>query len=111
MRRRQRGMAAQEKQRQRVVLVGMPLPGALGIGGRLQRGLGHPIGRPLQRRREQRLLHGVLASVELAVLAHQRTQDLRGELPQQVCDPVFRVQCAAGRFRVPRPGHDPATRA
>jgi hypothetical protein len=43
---------------------------------------------PGLRGRQQRLLAGVLAQVELAVPAHQRGQDLRRQLAQQVLDTV-----------------------
>ncbi len=43
-------------------------------------------GRPLYGRREQRLLAGVLAQVKLPIAAHQRAEDLRCQLPQQVLD-------------------------
>jgi hypothetical protein len=49
----------------------------------------YSFGWPLQRRREQRLLHGVLVGVELTVPADQRAQDLRRELAQQVLNPVL----------------------
>ena len=52
---------------------------------------GTPVGRPLQRRGEQRLLHGVLAGVELPVPADQRAEDLRRELAQQVLDRASRA--------------------
>ena len=45
-----------------------------------------PVGWPLQGRREQRLLAGVLAQVKLPVPAHQRAEDLRRQFPQQVLD-------------------------
>ena len=44
------------------------------------------------RRREQRLLHGVLGRVEVAVPAHERAEDLRRELAQQVLGAGERVQ-------------------
>jgi hypothetical protein len=48
--------------------------------------VGHALLRPLRRRREQRLLHGILRGVELPVPAHQRAEDLRRELAQQILD-------------------------
>ena len=110
---RQRGMAAEEQERERVVTVG-PLVGSSDLhrGVRLlpapsralappsvdeapggdrdeprPRIVGHTAVGPLQPRGEQRLLYGVLARVELAVPAHQCPEDLRRELPQQVLDP------------------------
>jgi hypothetical protein len=40
----------------------------------------------LLRRGEQRFLHGVLASIELAVPTDDRAEDLRRQLAQQVLD-------------------------
>ena len=40
-----------------------------------------PLHRPLGRGRHQRLLDGVLAGVEVAVAAHQRTEHLRDQPP------------------------------
>ena len=48
--------------------------------------VGHAFRRPLHGRGEQRLLHGVLARVELAVPAHEHGQDPRRERAQQVLD-------------------------
>ena len=48
--------------------------------------LRYPLRWPPQRRREQRLLAGVLAQVELPVPAHQGGEDLRRQLAQQVLD-------------------------
>jgi hypothetical protein len=48
--------------------------------------VGDAVGRPLRGRREQRLLHRVLAGVELPVPAHQRAEDLRREVTQQVLE-------------------------
>ena len=42
--------------------------------------------RPLHGGGEQRLLHGVLAGVELAVPANEHAEDLRRERTQQVLD-------------------------
>ena len=47
---------------------------------------GTPCLGPLLGRGEQRLLHGVLARVELPVAPDQRAEDLRRELAQQVLD-------------------------
>ena len=46
--------------------------------------LGDALIRPLERGGEQRLLHGVLGRVEVAVAADERAEDLRRELAQQV---------------------------
>jgi hypothetical protein len=48
--------------------------------------LGHTLGRPLQRGGQQRLLHGVLACVELAVAAQQDAEDLRRKPAQEALD-------------------------
>jgi len=48
--------------------------------------VGHALFGPLQRRGEERLLHRVLGRVELPVPAHQRAENLRRELAQQVLD-------------------------
>src|SRR5207245_1920577 len=105
----QNRVAAKEKQGQMVVLggrcggvfgcaqqgVGLPAPAggvaaplvdespggdgdqpASGIGG-------NPVGRPLDRGGQQRLLDGVLGGVELPVPPHQRAEDLGGQGPQQ----------------------------
>ena len=48
--------------------------------------LGDSLLGPLERRREQRLLHGVLGQVEVAVAANERAEDLRRELAQQVLE-------------------------
>ena len=49
------------------------------------RGLsGTPSSRPLQRRREQRLLHRVLGGGEVAEAPDHRAENLRRELAQQV---------------------------
>ena len=51
------------------------------------RGLsGTPVGRPLRRGGQQRLLHRVLGGVEVPVPADQRAEDLRRQLAQQVLD-------------------------
>src|SRR5262249_47339462 len=46
--------------------------------------VGHSLFRPLHRRGDQRLLHRVLASAEVAVAAEQDAQNLRGQVAQQV---------------------------
>src|SRR6266516_4284784 len=48
---------------------------------------GHALGRPLRRRAQQRLLHGVLAGVEAAVAPDQHAQDPWRQLAQQLLDP------------------------
>jgi len=48
----------------------------------------------LQRRGEQRLLHRVLANVELPVPSYQRAENLRRQFAQQVPDPVLGVHRA-----------------
>src|SRR5204863_311632 len=45
---------------------------------------GYAVGPPPHVGREQRLLHGVLALLELAVPAHEHAEDLRRQLAQQV---------------------------
>ena len=50
--------------------------------------VGHSLRRPLHRRGEQRFLDRVLASTEVAVAAHQRAQDLRREIAQQILGAV-----------------------
>ena len=103
-------MAAQEQQDERVVGAGNVLGRRLGGDRRLAlaarvvtahlvdqppgrdrhqpaaRAVGHPLGRPLHGGGRRRLLHGVLAPLELAVPAHQPAEDLRRELAQQVLD-------------------------
>ena len=63
---------------------------------------------PLHARREQRLLHRVLAGVEVAVATHERAEDLRRELAQQVLGRRCRGsrRCPAPRASAagPRPG-------
>ena len=65
-------------------LVGEPPPGDRDQppGGLVR----HAVGRPLHGRGQQRLLHGVLARVELAVPAHEHGEDPRRERAQQVLD-------------------------
>ncbi len=48
--------------------------------------LGDALLGPLEGGREQRLLHGVLGEVEAPVPTHERAEDLRRELAQQVLD-------------------------
>ena len=48
--------------------------------------LRHPLGRPLPRGGEQRFLGRILAGVELAVAAHERSEDLRRQFPKQILD-------------------------
>src|SRR5438093_13639393 len=48
--------------------------------------VGNTVLRPTHGRREQRLLHGVLAGVEPTMPTDQRAEDLRRELAQQVLD-------------------------
>ena len=51
---------------------------------------------PLLRRSEERLLHCVLTCVELAVTPHERTEDLRRKLAQQILDSRVRAQKSGG---------------
>ena len=51
---------------------------------------------PLHRRRDQRLLHGILTGVELPVAAHQRAEHLRCELAQEAFDRRFQAQKSGG---------------
>ena len=46
----------------------------------------HAVARPLQRRVEERLLHGVLARVEPSVAAHERPEDARRQPAQLLLD-------------------------
>ena len=107
---RQRFVAAHEEELQRVVLVGRlarrrlarqallaPVPCTLAAqlvdqppvrGGeepaaRIGR---HAVARPLQRRVEERLLHGVLARVEPSVAADERPEDARRQPAQLLLD-------------------------
>ena len=48
--------------------------------------VGHPLARPLRRRRDERLLDRVLAGGEIAVAPHDDTQHLRRDLAQQTPD-------------------------
>jgi hypothetical protein len=126
-RHRERRVAAQEEERKSVVLVGrlalarqfksrcglLPtMPGALaapcihqtsgGDGDEPRpRAVRHSRLWPLQRRREQCLLHGVLAGVELTVASHEYAEDLRRELAQQILDAGPVVTPPAAR---PSPG-------
>src|SRR5215813_11975878 len=45
---------------------------------------GHPLGRPVPGRRDQRLLHGVLRGVEVPEAADEHAEDLRRLFAQQV---------------------------
>jgi hypothetical protein len=58
-------------------------------GARLR---GDPVARPVHGCREQRLLDGVLRSVEVAGPASEHTEDLRRQLAQQVLDIARHVQ-------------------
>ena len=111
----ERGVAAQEQQRQRVVLVGRRLAPAgtapaapPRVSSRRRRAcslrsssvsrrdgdgdqpaarvVGHALARPLHGGGEQRLLHRVLARVEAPVAADEHAEDLRRQLAQQVLD-------------------------
>src|SRR6202035_1736326 len=56
-----------------------------GLGDQPAGGVGrYAVDRPADRGREQRLLDGVLAVVEVAVTAHEHTKDAGSELAQQV---------------------------
>ena len=114
-------MAAQHQQRQRVVDRGRrlrlrlptfrllaPPPGRLTPqyldppprGDRDQptaRILRYAVARPLHRRRQQRLLHGVLARVELAVPADQRAQDDRRLRAQHLLHHMYADKSRTGR--------------
>src|SRR5437764_748406 len=57
--------------------------------------VGNSLGGPLPRRGEERLLHGVLGRVELTVAPHQRAEDLRRNLAQQVLDAVGVFACCS----------------
>ena len=136
-RRRQRRVAAQEEQGERVVVRARsasahePLdrdrrrsprvdgarssPRSWSISRRVATVVSHAGGLigttllgPLHRRREQRLLHRVLGGVEVAVATHQRAEDLRRELAQQVLGRRCRwlTRCPAPRASAgaPRPG-------
>ena len=54
-----------------------------------------PSSRPLDRRGEQRLLHGVLARVEAPVAADEHAEDLRRQRAQQVHVVVGRAHISA----------------
>src|SRR5712691_9501142 len=114
-------MAAQEQDRERVILrrdlLGWQLQSGRGFLPTAPRALAAPdvdqaarrerrkqrsgiVGptclRPLERGREQGLLHGVLAGVELPVPPHQGREDLRRQLAQQVLDLGVRPQNSGG---------------
>src|SRR5207247_9975773 len=106
-------MAAQEEEREGIVPVGrLPRASHLEGGGGLltvvasalappsidqppvrhgreprARALGDAVLTPLLGRGQQRLLHSILARVELSVPPHDRPEDLRRELGQPVLDP------------------------
>ncbi|GFJ83967.1 hypothetical protein Phou_081470 [Phytohabitans houttuyneae] len=110
--RRQGGVAAEKEQRERVIGFGVRGRPKRGVGGDGQfpvaasavraptvdqgaagdgqqpgaRPVGQALGRPLSGGGEQRLLHGVLARVELAVPARERAENPRRELTQQILD-------------------------
>ena len=52
----------------------------------------YALGRPLLGGGEQRLVNGVLTGVEPAVPAHQRAEDLRRRLPQQILEAAHPTQ-------------------
>ena len=60
------------------------------------------------RRGQQRLLHGVLARVEVAVAAHERAEDLRRQRPQQVLDAGVGAHMSVGGLVHQRPDLDRA---
>ena len=74
-------------------LVGQPARGDGDEPG--PRALGHALLRPLDRRGEQRLLHGVLARVEAPVPADEDAEDLRRQRAQQVDVVVGRAHISA----------------
>src|SRR5712692_10401848 len=117
----QRGMAAQEEQGESVVVrrdsLGRQLQGRCGFlpttagafaAPRVDQAPGSDghqprsrvVGRtclgPLEGGREQSLLHGVLAGVELPVPLHQGAEDLRRQLTQHVLDLCVRPQNSGG---------------
>jgi hypothetical protein len=124
--RRQTRMAAQEQQQQGVVPIGdsgrLRLPGhdlfpapprllaAKLVGhfpyGRLDqpaaRIVRHAVFRPTRRRRQQRLLYGVLRRGEVAITPDQHTEDRRRRLTQQVLDAALEIHRSA-------PGSEPIT--
>src|SRR6478736_10324142 len=119
-------MAAHEEHGQRVVLAGGLVRGRLLTGNELlavpprpltpplvdqpprgglhepaARFLRHAVLRPARRGCEQCLLDGVLGSVEVAVPAHERAENLRRQLAQQVLDTwrdVQRAPAAVSRY-------------
>src|SRR2546423_2506984 len=62
----------------------------------------HPLGRPLERRREQRFLYGVLAGGELPVPADQPAEDLRRQFAQHILDPGGRVHSSGASSMIRR---------
>ena len=79
------------------------------VGQPAARVVRHSLGRPLHGGSEYGLLHGVLAVLEPAMPAHQRAEDLRRELTQQVLEcwhrhasngPSANITC---RTSTPRP--------
>jgi hypothetical protein len=108
---RQCGMAAHEQNEQRVVLVGdrwrwrvlqrrnglaafarllasqlVDHPALGGLDQPPARLRGNSVTGPVQGGRQQRFLDGVLGSVEVAIPADERAEDLRRQLAQQVVD-------------------------
>ena len=81
-------------------LLAAELIGHLPHGGLDQpapRVVGHPLGRPVPGRGDQRLLHGVLGGVEVAEAADEHAEDLRRQFAQQVLE-------ARPSAHVPPPG-------
>ncbi len=117
----QRGMAAQEEEGESVVMrrdsLGRQLQGRRGFLPTTAGALAAPLIdqapgsdghqprsrvvrrtclRPLERGREQGLLHRVLAGVELPVAPHEDGEDLRRQLAQEVLDLGVRAQNSGG---------------
>ena len=64
----------------------------------------YAVGRPLRRRRKQRLLYGVLTQIELPVPPSQEAQHLRREFPQQTLHTGSVTTCNhPSRIRPARP--------